>query len=81
MYDFYDDMEEKKKGKEKKKVCTKFFSLLNLQIKIILKCKNKYNMQNKTRILSVLTIYKQKKKKKENTKQLYILNKSLIYQN
>lgn len=38
-------------------------------------------MQNKTRILSVLTIYKQKKKKKENTKQLYILNKSLIYQN
>lgn len=38
-------------------------------------------MKNKTRILSVLTIYKQKKKKEENTKQLYILNKSLIYQN
>lgn len=73
MYDFYDDMEEKKKkkGKEKKRVCTKFFSLLNLQIKIILKCKNKYNMKNKTRILSVLTIYKQKKKKKKRTQNSY----------
>ena len=75
MYDLYDDMEKKKKkkkGKEKKrvrswdfsfgaKVWTNFISLLNLRIKIILKCKNKYNMKNKTRILSVLTIYKKKK--------------------